>query len=266
MKSNGERKNLISIFLIAVILFSFLSVSCHEVTELKRPDTLIPEKTMVAILTETTLADGLLTIPEVRDQFTNKDSLSVYARIVKRYGYTWEDMNNTMNFYFVKKQGKMLKIYDKVLARITEIQERINNEPIADAVSESDLWKGPRTIYFPDMLNPNDAGFSIRVNGPGYFTISYTMTLYPADQSLNPCYNLWYVNADSINTGKRKFIDSQKYFPDGDTRAYSISGKIENTALVVIEGKLFDRENLSDEGDKHARTEKVIFIFTRQAL
>lgn len=265
MKSSLIVKHMIILPLV-VILLSLFTYSCHEVTKIKRPATLIPDKTMVAIITETSLADGLLTIPEVKDQFTNKDSLSVYARIVKRHGYSWEDMNNTMNFYFTKRQGRLLKIYEKVLARLTELRQQINNEPIPDAIPESDIWKGPRTIYFPDPLAPGDADFSVKVNPPGAFTISYTMTIYPGDQSKNPCATISYANADSSDTAKRKYFDTQKYLPDGVTREYSISGKIESAFPVLIKGKLFDRENQLDEGQKHARLDKITFTFTRQAL
>lgn len=263
---NSSAFKVFKIKVVAAILLSLAIVSCHEVTRVKKPDKMIPDKTLVSILTETTIADGLLTLPDVKDKFTDRDSLSVYAKIVKRYGYTWEEMDNTMNYLFAKKQKRLLKIYDKVLEKITELQTRINNEPIPDAIPESDIWKGPRSIYFPDPLSPGDGDFSFRLMNPGFFSITYNMTLYPDDQSLNPCVTVWYVNADSAETGKRKYFKSQKYFPDGSTRAYSISGKIDAPGPVLIQGKLFDRENLLDEGQKHARIDRIFFTFTRQAL
>ena len=89
MKTSSPNKRRTFKVLVQLLLLAALAAACHKIDNVKKPDRLIPEKKLVLILTETSLADGLLTLPQVKDQFTNKDSLSVYKEIIGKYNRSY---------------------------------------------------------------------------------------------------------------------------------------------------------------------------------
>ena len=86
---------------------------------------LIPEKDLILILTDVYIADGLLSLPEINYKYSVGDTLSSYIDIIENNGYTKPEMDRTMRFYFVKNPKKLIKIYDKVLGRLSEMESLV---------------------------------------------------------------------------------------------------------------------------------------------
>jgi len=262
--------NIIKYLRFRVYLFALLPAllitGCYEANDIEKPEKLIPDKALVSIISETSVADGILGVQNIRDLFFNKDSLYVYTGIINRYGYSKEEFDNTLNYYLAKKPKKLIKIYNEVLARVTELKVRIANEPVPEQIPESDVWQGQRKYYFPDIISPGDADFSIKVTPPGICIIKFQMTLYPGDQSKNPCFTGWYVNADSAGTGKKTYMEKIVYFRDGAPHIYTINENINANYPILIEGKLYDRENEPDENGEHALIRNITVTFTQRVL
>lgn len=88
---------------------------------------LISEEDLIPILTDLYLTDGILSIPKIRFYYQQADSLAPYKDIIARYGYDKETMDRTMRFYFVRKPRKLIRIYDRVLSHLSEMESKYQN-------------------------------------------------------------------------------------------------------------------------------------------
>lgn len=104
-------------FISSLILFS-----CTEKNEKPDRSDIIPEKDLMSILTEIHIADGLLPNPKIRFWVLSVDSISVYHYIAEKHGYTKESFDKTMHYYFVRKPKRLIRIYDKILGKLSEME------------------------------------------------------------------------------------------------------------------------------------------------
>jgi hypothetical protein len=263
MRNRSKKKYFTSVRIIlsAFILVAML-VSCRNYKEKLDHDNLIPEKTFTSILTDVYIADGLLSLPEFRSMFSRRDSISNYIDIIESYGYSYETMNKTVNYYFVSKPKKLIKIYDQITRNLSEMQsdfqEAIDREMRAKAVKS----QGADVYYLPDTTLKKQPGFEHLVGAPGFYTLTFTITIYPDDLSNNPCCTSWYFNADSVETGKRYYLPPIKYIKDGHRHTYSLTNRIQEAGQFILKGLFYDYENNPDKWEKHARIENIGFSFT----
>ncbi len=242
------------------------SQSCSEVNNMPRPEKLIPERDLAAILTEATLADGLLSLPGIRDKYLTKDSVELFISIISRYGYSKDDMDKSLEYYFIKKPKRLIKIYDRVIEEMKKMEESTMTATDDIERRKPDMWKGSQVFNIPDTSGIPDTRFSIRVVPPGTYTLSFTVTLYPSDQSFSPSPVCWTVNADSADTGRRYYVPLVRYIADGITRDYVISGSLGGRDPVFISGDFF--QTGSDPGcfPPSATIENISFSFSRHML
>ncbi len=246
---------------LAVFLFLMLLNSCSEKqTGLTVPEKKMPEKVFVSILTDLYLTDGLLTVQQIRGRFPGKDSLSAYIDIIQNYGYTKTDMDQTLEYYFVKKPKRLIKIYDKIMGELTEIDIRLSNIPTENTSPDNNLWNGLESYNFPDPSGLENPEFSLYVKSQSFYTLTFIATIYPADQTANPRFMAWFCNADSSETGKKYFLPPIKYFKDGRPHKYVVTGKNENNSTVILKGSLYDTENNPDYGERYGRIENIEFL------
>ncbi|GAG89630.1 unnamed protein product, partial [marine sediment metagenome] len=85
----------------------------------------------VPVLTDLHLADGLLSLNEIRQEYEDMDSLGQYLSILESYGYSLNQLNNTMEHYSHDPEA-LDEIYEKVIAQLTEMEGEIkrNKKPI----------------------------------------------------------------------------------------------------------------------------------------
>jgi hypothetical protein len=263
MKKIRDKKIAIlqKIALSAVLIF-LAATSCINRRDKTEQKNLIPEKTFVSILSDVYIANGLLTLPEIRKTFSKRDSVLNYIDIIESYGYSYEAMNSTMNFYFVSKPKKLIRIYDQVIRRMSERETAIQNEimRIGQAAARASMKDSVYLLPDPDLTeNP---GFSRIINPPGTYTLIISVTIYPDDPSFNPSLTTWYCSADSSETGKKWNLPPIKYVKDGHPHLYTFTGRIEVKKPVVLKTIFYDYENNFTEWDKHARIEVISFNFT----
>ena len=119
---------------------------------------LIPEKDFIAILKDSYLADGILSLPQMRDLYLVKDSVSNYIDIIKNHGYTYEEMNNTIRYYFMNKPKQMIKIYDMIQEKFTEIESQVIKKQEETILTEAEKeqkyspFPAPRSQGISDSL------------------------------------------------------------------------------------------------------------------
>ena len=119
---------------------------------------LIPEDKLVAILTDTYLTTGMMDVQEMRETWGQRDSILNYIDVISSHGYTYEQLEATMRYYFTDKPKKLAKIYDRVTGNLLALEVKVENERIdADSIPDN-LWTGQGRICLPWRIS---AGFDL---------------------------------------------------------------------------------------------------------
>ena len=108
---------------LLTLLFLFLC-SCTQPEQKFQKSELIPAKYLVPVLTDLHLADGLLSISEIRKDYNDMDSLGQYVSILESYGYSLEQLNNTIEYYSGDPET-LNEIYEEVITQLSEMEVKI---------------------------------------------------------------------------------------------------------------------------------------------
>lgn len=242
------------------------AVSCHNKVKAKAEHkNIIPENELISILTDFYIADGLFSLPEIRSRFSYRDSVLNYIDIIESHGYTYDAMNSTIKYYFVRKPKKLIKIYDEVVAKLTELESMYEQEVASAEAASKNLWKGKQAYIFPDTSLSSGTEFSLPINSLITFTLEFTITVFPYDETINPCFTAWYCNADSSDTGRRTWLPTIKYLKDGQPHTYTITEKPGFKGSVLLKGLLLDSGNNPPASGIHATISKITFTYLNQA-
>ncbi|HUU99823.1 MAG TPA: DUF4296 domain-containing protein [Bacteroidales bacterium] len=249
-----------------ILLFAFLSMvifSCSGRKNKADHRNTIPEKDLIPILTDMHIADGLLSLPKIRYLYSQKDSVSTYIDIIEKYGYTKEAMDKTMRFYFIRQPDQLIKIYDKVLGRLSEIESGLEKENPYEMPKEINLWPG-KNHYSHSPFSPADSvWFEVPVKHTGIYSFRFTLTIYPDDESFNPRTGVFLSHPDSTRTGKRDYFSTIAFIKDGRRHTYIMTKNITDTSRLSLNGWFIDYENLPANLGKHSRIEKISLLSGR---
>ena len=244
----------------ALIIF-FSAVSCLKETEKREFKNLIPEKDFVAILTDLHLTNGLLSLPEMRTRYVGKDTAGLYVEIIEGYGYRTGQLDTTIQYYYIRKPKKLIKIYDQMLGKFTEMDLRLNQKFPDMPENVADQWEGKSSYLLPDgsLENPD---FEITLTSPGTYTLQFSLTIYPDDQTCKPCFSAWLDNDNSRETAKKNYLPCLRYIKDGAPHTYSITGTHTAKTIVVLKGRLYDFSSNPESGEPNAILENVTFYYS----
>ena len=246
----------------SVILILLLSPSCVNRKDKARHDDLIPEKAFVSILTDIYIANGLLTLPDIRRTFGERDSVRNFIDVIEGHGYSYEKMNSTMNYYFVSNPKKLIRIYDQIIGNLSETEAAMQREILRLGQEASRKEAKYNLYHFPDPSRKENPGTTINVPSPGTYTITLSVTITPDDPSCNPHLSAWLVDADSMETGRKKWLPVLKYIKDGHPHQYIYTGRIEEKRPMVMKAILFEYENNIEEWERNATIEILFSGFT----
>jgi len=246
--------------LILILAAAVATASCGtRKTKLERQN-LIPEKDLVLILKDLYITDGLIGFPKVMMKYAPIDSATTYYNVIEKHGYSKEAMDRTMKYYFIKNPKRLIKIYDKVLGILSEQESRVQKEIARTRPKATTLWPGPDYYSFPDPTGNDSTRFKIKADKQGYYVLSATITLYPDDNSYKPVMIAMSCNADSLETGKRKYAKSFDFIKDGRPHKYKISFNVPAKTKLVIEGDLCENQNMPDLWQRHMLIQNVSLI------
>jgi hypothetical protein len=258
MRINQNKHRIIIRFaLVIIIICSLLAGSCSGRKNKTDRRNLIPEKDLVPILTELYITDGLLTLTKVRSWFTPIDSVSTYYYVIEKHGYTKETMDKTMKYYFIKNPKGLIKIYDQVLSRLSEMESLTDKELFQTQGRIPNLWTAREYYSFPDPSGTDSANFDINIKSPGIYALKFTVTLFPDDQSLNTRLSLYTCHPDSIYTGKRKYYDTMNYIKDGQPHIYTLIITVPKNTTSGLSGCFYCFDNYFDEWGKHVIIDNI---------
>ena len=252
-----------SLKLILILgLFSIVFVSCfkkHEETSYKN---IIPEKAFVSILKELHLSNGLFTLPRIRTRYMEGDISRIYIEIIESHGYTKEAMDTTLQYYYIKKPKKLIRIYDQMLGEITEMQSRLEIETLPPRDLIPNQWPGHEFFELPDTGESEKSDFELTLIPPGNFILKFTATVFPDDQSFNPCFTALLIDTDTADFKKKKDLPELRYIKDGLPHVYKIQNILTGKVPVILKGSFYDYFSDPDYGKIHARIENISFIYS----
>ena len=246
-------------FLI-LISISLITGSCSSRKNKLDKNSLIPEKELVSLLTDIHLANGLLNLSGINAWASHLDSISTYYRVIEKHGYTKEMMDRTMKFYFLNKPKKLNKIYDQVLGRLSAMESRVEIEAKIQQARASNMWRGKDFYSIPSPSGNDSTLFDIEFYNRGYYTFSFTVILFPDDESLNPGATIITAPSDGADTGNRQNIRSIYYIKDGRPHTYSLSIPVLET-LRHLKGSFYDFDNNPSNLNKHIFIENISISF-----
>ena len=249
------------LMLVAIIALAS-TISCLKLKVETKFENLIPEKDFKSILYELHLTNGLMSLPVMRTRYTVQDTTGLYVKIIEGYGYRTGQMDTTIQYYYIKKSKQLIKIYDEMLAGFSEIQARVDQKYATTSGNVVDQWEGSHTYFMPDTGNVEKPSFELTLATPGTFSLVFSVTVFPDDQTKDPCFRAWICKADSAETGRKNYLPSLEYLKDGHPHIYTVTGTHTTMEKVVIKGYLFDFSNRPDAGVQNAAIEDITFYYS----
>lgn len=233
-----------------VILSTAVSCSGRR-TKLDKKD-LISQSDMIVILTDIYLTDGLLNLSDIQMKHASKDSVITYMEVIGNHGYTREQLDKSLQYYFINKPKKLQTIYEQVLRRLTELQSEVQarTERLPEVVN---LWPGRFTYSLPQDGITDMISFEHLLADTGLYTLSLGAVVFEDDQSLNPRITVWFWKPDTTETGTLSYWQEIPLPKDGVLRQYTISATVPDTSYVSIRGNLLNHDPKTGRWEKHSR-------------
>lgn len=245
-----------------LIVISLVIGSCSSREPKLDGKNLIPENDLISLLIDIHITDGLLSIPGINTAYSALDSISTYYHVIEKHGYTKETMDNTMKYYFIKNPKKLNRIYDVVLGKLSEMESRIEKESNIEQARLSNLWRGKDFYAAPSVSNIDSTEINLTISNHGFYKLTFTTTVYPDDQAVNPRLTIYSVSADSLETGRRAFLKTLVYIKDGAPHTYYLTLKVPINKVIHFGGSLFDSENRKEGIENHYKIENISLSYS----
>lgn len=226
--------------LLILLIFPLIIITCTSRKNKIEKSGRISAGELTNILTDISLTNGLLTIPRVHHWYTPADTMAPYNDVIEKHGYKREDFDRTMKWYFVKNPKKLEKIFDNVLARLSEMESRFEQELSAFQAKESNLWKGKEFFASPEKTGSDSTGFDFKVTYPGVYMLSFTATIFPDDEVVSPKLFLFSTPPDNSDTEKMHFVNSIEYIKDGVPHYYYVNLSVPDQNYFSFRGSFIN--------------------------
>lgn len=237
--------------LFGCVIVILTHVSCH-----KKSYKQIPEKKMVAILTDYYIINGLAMNYSMSKELTNLDSAVIYGSVLtKKYGYHKEDFDSTLAYY-ITQPDKIQSVFQQVIDELIK-RENIIKELEREALTKTTLWVDDTIHRYPEDTLNRKLAFSVPVKEPGMYTLKTTIILFKDDESVNPHVTVffWYDNKSTL--GNRQYFPPVTLKKNGRRENYTVSARLANRKFTHIKGYMLDEDNKNTDFKKHAKVEKI---------
>lgn len=251
-------KLFIRYILPAIAAVAITAISCSGRKNKAEHKNTIPEKDLISILTDIYLADGLLALPEVRYLYARGDSMSSYIDIIEGYGYTKPQLDRTMRYYFVRRPNKLIKIYDKVLGGLSEMESLVDQELPAIRAGELNIWPAEFFYSCHGKSEHNPCRIDHPIDKYGRYHLKFTITIFPDDQSINPSLGLFLSHSDTSGIEETVHFTTLPYLKDGKPHTYKISLIPELSHPMRLKGWFIRNDGSAPWLEQHYRVENII--------
>jgi Domain of unknown function (DUF4296) len=243
------------------LIFLLIASSCSSRKNRVNHSNIIPEKIFTTILGDLYLTDGMLPIQKITELYSPPDTLAAYLDVLNKYGYTMEDMDKTLMYYYKKKPKELIEIYDQVLASLSEMQSLYDLEVAQIQPRTGNLWEGESLYLLPEVSDKDSANFVFNAKGKGTYYLTFTATLSAVDVSYRPAPVIYSCHPDSIMTGKRYYIKTPGYFKDGYSHTYTLEIKVPEPSNYFIKGWFYGSESIPDMSGEYLKIESISATF-----
>lgn len=216
----------------------------------------IPQEKMIDIITDLYITDGLMIMPVVHHWYDSRDSISAYTDVIAGHGYTKEEFDRTLRFYFIKRPKQLMKMYEQALARLSEMESRFDQEAQQYQSKITNYWKGRSFYAAPGKEGSDSTEFDLTVDFSNIYYLSFTATVHPDDQTVNPSPVIYTCHPDSAETGSRHYVKTMEYIKDGRQHRYVYQINDPNKTRLRFRGNLFDAGN-NPSLEKHFLIEDI---------
>ena len=118
-------------------------------------------------------------------------------------------------------------------------------------VRNENYWPGKENFSFPDPAGKDAADFDIKLDRTGTYSLTFTATLFPDDQTCHPgLIASTYLDEGSGPT-QATYLESLKYIKDGLPHTYSLKINVTGNSKLHFAGSLYSYENKPDDWAKH---------------
>ncbi|MDF1559964.1 MAG: DUF4296 domain-containing protein [Bacteroidales bacterium] len=245
--------------IIAVAASLLMLTACTHSGSNKPPaKMLIPENDMVEILTDTYLTAGMLDIPVMRETWAQRDSILNYIDNIKSHGYTLEQFDATLKYFFTDKPKRLSRLYDRVTANLLRLETDVMTEAVpAEPTLSKNLWPGQASYLFPEIFTRDPVWFDIPVETPGEYVLRADIKLFEDDRSLNPRVTVFFSYTDSTGSERRDYWREVRLLKSGEFMSVETRNMLDTVTGVRIRGWLLNHDNQPGTWEKHARIANI---------
>lgn len=220
----------------------------------------VPDDKLVAILTDTYLTAGMLELFTMKDSWAQRDSILNYIDVIERQGYTYEQFDATMRYYFSQKPRKLSRIYDRVTGNLLELEAVVISENTSLDQPEKNLWPGKQNYIFPEDFTRDPVWFDIPLDKPGDYVLNADIRVFEDDNSLNPRVTVYFSYPDSIGEEKRVYWDEIFLSKDGQFHKIQLRETLDTIPGARLRGWLLNHDNQPGKWEKHARIANISIV------
>lgn len=240
--------------------------SCSGRRSKEKVKDLIPTNALIPLLTDIYLADGLMIVPQVQEYHHTKDSVTIYMEVVENYGYTKAQVDRTLKYYFINKPKKLQKIYDQVLARLSEMESLVKlEEPAAPEISKN-LWPGKISYNFPEDGLNDPVYFDVEIADTGLYRIVTSVIVFDDDQSEDPRITVWFWRGDTSAMGTSVHWEERALSKDGLRHEFTIEAELTDSTFTNIRGWLLNHTGKPGHWEKHSRIDHISLTRVDRAI
>lgn len=253
----------------AVFTALIIAASCNP-SGTPKPDRkyLIPEDKLVSILTDTYLAAAMLDMPDLSATWGQRDSNLNFIDVIESHGYTYQQLDSTMRYYFNAKPKKLSRIYDRVTGNLLELEVRVmeesNNNP--QEYADDNLWTGKASYSFPEDMTRDPVWFDIPVEKPGEYVLRADIRIFEDDQSLDPRVTVFFSTTDSLGKEVRNYWNEIRLEKNGQMQNIIAASTLDSVGLVHIKGWLLNHSIQKGSWKKHARISNISLRLEREIV
>lgn len=222
--------------MIRRLIYGMLGVLMLSAAACSR-DTIIPDQTLADIF-----HDAFLTNAYVGEQRSLEvDSLRIYEPVFERYGYTTEDVMNTIANFSRRKSARLGDVVELAIARLEREGLAYNREVAAlDTIDNVALRTFTRTLVSDTLIRFRSERDTSRVNfvvgvRPGRYTVSYKYKVHEEDGNGYDMHTLMWLERDG-STYKANMVNNtlSRYSEGNVKREFKVDSTFRRLKVQLV--------------------------------
>ena len=198
------------------------------------------------------IADALAVNRTINDQFENLDSSMVYSSVLKKHGYTKNELVRTMEYY-TTKPDKLAKIYDEVFSELSRESEKLKATRNKYSYSNTkDVWKATTSRYRitgREAIYPK--AFEFPIDSLGTYVITVLIKMTEEDSSRNARLIAYFFSPENDVPEKRLYFKETSLPKSKYPREYTLVKKCKDPSLTHMRIIIPKYENEDSTFYKH---------------